>query len=323
MLDLAKVTRIHSAALEEAHRASATPGALASAIQEIMDDFTIATKDRLYTLDNSRATLKNLMVESPISKQPLAQLEGWLSIIVPALTELGNGSLRNVNQMRQSIQKIDDSLQEDTELNRVALSTLDLAFDQVGDLAAKARSRYAAWRELHESIQDAIRKCIACPQPESQDSPTANRPFDQKLQQLDHETCIVLQEVTHSEPLGATASTLERYLKEHHQPILAQLESHLQKLESLGLVAKTDDNTWRATWDGHGVANWWQQSNWYDPPHIPPQPRPDENGQTSATKPCDEYRALYTCPGYCWCGHIRSSHPSEAVRAAELLLESQ
>ena len=35
---------------------------------------------------------------------------------------------------------------------------------------------------------------------------------------------------------------------------------------------------------------------------------------------CSEYRPLYCSPGYCWCGHLRSEHASEAPKTAAKML---
>lgn len=41
----------------------------------------------------------------------------------------------------------------------------------------------------------------------------------------------------------------------------------------------------------------------------PGRPRAGEDGKRVAESPCDEFRQLPGCPGYCWCGWMRYRHP--------------
>ena len=98
------------------------------------------------------------------------------------------------------------------------------------------------------------------------------------------------------------------------------LRPHLERLVDLDLVA-FQEGQWRPTWSGRGVYNWHQQLSWADAIEDSriPEPRPEENGD-QVVAGCNDYRPFYGCPGYCWCGIIRSQHVSEAPKTAAKLL---
>lgn len=85
------------------------------------------------------------------------------------------------------------------------------------------------------------------------------------------------------------------------------MEPHLKRLTDLGLmVADQAGKYWYPSFDGRGVAHWDSQKRSFPAPH--PEPRLGENGDFIADQPCDQYRALFNSPGYCWCGHFRTEH---------------
>lgn len=98
------------------------------------------------------------------------------------------------------------------------------------------------------------------------------------------------------------------------------MEPHLKRLADLGLVA-FEDSSWLPTWSGRGVHNWHQQvlfAESFGDTELP-EPQLGENGE-QVVPVCSQYRPLYCSPGYCWCGHLRSQHASEAPKTAARLL---
>jgi hypothetical protein len=323
--DLSEVTRTHCAALQRVAHEPFIPHLLACSIREIMARFTVDTERRLEALARHRQALGAEFASSSGSDQSITQLEEWLSLVIPPLVELGDAGLRNVNQLRGSIQEIYHLLEEDLERYRVPLLALDLAFDQVGQLAALAGTHYDAWSELHQSIQAQIQSQLKH-WPGGDFRPPGGEeekmPFKEVLSRLDDGMRLVLAKVANARPDGIAVRDLQHWLREDHQnqSMLGQVEESLRKLADLQLVHQGGDN-WHVTWEGQGVANWWQQTTWSD--DSPPEPRPGENGNVPAPAPCDEYRALFSVPGYCWCGHFRTEHLSEVVRVAEKIIGEQ
>ena len=98
------------------------------------------------------------------------------------------------------------------------------------------------------------------------------------------------------------------------------MEPHLKRLADLGLVV-FEDSSWLPTWSGRGVHNWRQQvlfAESFGDTDLP-EPQPGENGD-QVVPVCAQYRSLYCTPGYCWCGHLRSQHASEAPKTAARML---
>lgn len=95
--------------------------------------------------------------------------------------------------------------------------------------------------------------------------------------------------------------------------------SHLQNLESLGLVVCIDE-VWKTTWTGAGVSNWRTQLLFSEAGQPVAEPIEGENGHQPGPE-CREYRPALFAPGYCWCCRPRKDHASEVVKAARRLLK--
>ena len=140
--------------------------------------------------------------------------------------------------------------------------------------------------------------------------------FDFYLFRLSEDAAILLQLIHDLQ--GALLTDLESLLRDSR---FTQLPSLLRELETMELI-RSEEGFWECTWGGDGVANWRQQLAWAQvcyPDEPVPEPRASENG-SDLGPPCQDFRATYFAPGYCWCCRIRFDHSSEVIRAAERLL---
>lgn len=130
--------------------------------------------------------------------------------------------------------------------------------------------------------------------------------------QLDVDQLAALHVIHKGRADGVSATELGETLRprlESSGRLLSYVAVHklLERLAELDLVvADQAGKYWYPSFDGRGVANWDSQLRSFPAPH--PEPRPGENGDSIADQPCDQYRALFNSPGYCWCGHFRTEH---------------
>lgn len=110
---------------------------------------------------------------------------------------------------------------------------------------------------------------------------------------------------------------------QYHKPkgdfqFKSTVEPSLLRLNSLGLVRSLElegHPLWLRTPQGDLVFNWRTQLSWPEPG---PEPRPGETGNNRpSAAPCDQYRPFHGQPAYCWCGWIRTEHPTEAQQSKE------
>ena len=143
---------------------------------------------------------------------------------------------------------------------------------------------------------------------------SSGRPILELYGKLFEDQLVALRQVHQKRADGISATELGKALR----PRLGQSgqvlsyvdhqvgEKLLERLVELDLVLADEGGTyWYPTFDGAGVANW---SDQLLGPAPRPEPRLGENGDWMAPKPCDQYRAFFNAPGYCWCGHPQSEH---------------
>ncbi|MBX3167740.1 MAG: hypothetical protein KF760_10030 [Candidatus Eremiobacteraeota bacterium] len=94
------------------------------------------------------------------------------------------------------------------------------------------------------------------------------------------------------------------------------LTAGAMRLAAQGLLI-SEDGLWRLSWEGIGVVNWLLQTSLST--GALPEPRLQENGDEVSLVPCDQYRAFFGAPGYCWCGHPRARHAGEKHNGQEVL----
>lgn len=130
--------------------------------------------------------------------------------------------------------------------------------------------------------------------------------------QLDADQLVALDIIHKGRADGVSATELGEALRprlENGGRLLSYvvLDKLLERLVELDLVvADQAGKYWYPSFDGRGVNNWDSQLRSFPAPH--PEPRPGENGDAIADRPCDQFRALFNSPGYCWCGHFHTDH---------------
>jgi len=90
------------------------------------------------------------------------------------------------------------------------------------------------------------------------------------------------------------------------------VQAKLNYLAELELVyLENKDLLWYPSWEGTGLKNWLhEQSVRVALNELMPEVQPGENGNTTLSQACENFRPLLSQGGrFCWCGHPFHRHP--------------